>query len=427
MADHQSSKSGATSSKSISDATMIGKIIVDQGLADSSDVRKSLDRWQHLGKEASDDTLIQVLLDDGIATSHQLEKVRSLAEQQRSVQQIPGYQLLDKLGAGAMAVVFKAKQLSLDRIVALKVLPKKFMSDPQFVERFYAEGRAAARLNHPNIVQAIDVGQAGDFHYFVMEFVEGHTVFDRISQKGPYGEKDAIRVVTQIAEALKHSNDKGLIHRDVKPRNIMITNTGIAKLADMGLARQVDDDEMAAMEKGKAVGTPYYISPEQIRGLSDVDFRADIYGLGATFYHMLTGRVPFEGANPSAVMHKHLKDELVPPDHIREDLGSGISEIIELMMVKDRDRRYKGWADVLEDLKAVSRGDKPMNAQHTSVDLSSIGESIENTNAPDAPVVADQFARPPSVLEQPVFWFAAASLLLNIILLVVLILLATAD
>ena len=427
MADQQTSKSGTPSSKKISDATMIGKLVVDQGLAESADVRKSLDRWQAMGQEVGDDTLIQILIDDGIATSAQLNKIRSLAEQTRSVQQIPGYQLLDKLGSGAMAVVFKAKQLSLDRVVALKVLPKKFMSDPQFVERFYAEGRAAARLNHPNIVQAIDVGQAGEFHYFVMEYVEGYTVFDRITQKGPYDEKEAVQVITQIAEALKHSNAKGLIHRDVKPRNIMITNTGVAKLADMGLARQVDDDEMAAMERGKAVGTPYYISPEQIRGLHDVDFRADVYGLGATFYHMLTGRVPFEGANPSAVMHKHLKDELVPPDHIREDLGSGISEIIEMMMVKDREKRYKAWSDVLEDLQSVARGDKPMNAQHTAVDFSSIGDAVESSGESIGPVVADQFAKPPSLLEQPVFWFAAASALLNLILVVVVIILAIGE
>jgi serine/threonine protein kinase len=425
MADKKASGELSPEAKKISDATVIGKIIVEQGLADSSEVRSSINRWQGLGKDASDDSLIQVLIDDGIATSHQLDKVRSQAEQQRSVQQIPGYQLLDKLGAGAMAVVFKAKQLSLDREVALKVLPKKFMTDPQFVDRFYAEGRAAAKLNHPNIVQAIDVGHAGDFHYFVMEFVEGYTVFDRIDQKGPYGEAEAIRVVTQISEALQHAQEKGLIHRDVKPRNIMIANTGIAKLADMGLARQVDDDEMAQVERGKAVGTPYYISPEQIRGLGDVDYRADIYGLGATFYHMIVGRVPFEGANPSAVMHKHLKEELVPPDHIREDISSGICEVIELMMAKDRNQRYKDWSDVLEDLNAISHGETPMYAQRTAVDLSGMGEAIEGGSdgrgGGATLVEANQFAAGPTMLEQPMFWLAAGSVLLNAIFLVFLV------
>ncbi len=194
----------------LNDASLIGRLLIDQGLADMSQVRQSLSRWKELGQKASDDSLYMVMVNDGVATRQQLEKVRKLAEQQRTMQQIPGYQLLERLGAGAMAVVFKARQLSLDRMVAIKVLPKKFMNDPAFIERFYAEGRAAAKLNHPNIVQAIDVGQAGDFHYFVMEFVEGHTVHDHIEKHTRYPEHEAIRVITQVAEALHHAHQRAV-------------------------------------------------------------------------------------------------------------------------------------------------------------------------------------------------------------------------
>ena len=278
---------------------------------------------------------------------------RSARHRERPGQQIPGYRILGKLGAGAMATVFKAKQLSLDRLVAIKVLPRKYSSNAEFIARFYAEGRAAAQLNHPNIVQAYDVGQAGEFHYFVMENVEGSTVFDQIVRHKRYAEKDAIDIAIQVAEALEHAHGRGLIHRDVKPKNIMMAREGVAKLADMGLARAISDKEAAEAEAGKAYGTPYYISPEQIRGEKKLTPAADIYSLGATLYHMVTGNVPFEGKNPSDVMHKHLKSELVPPDHVNPKLSAGISEVIEMMMAKRVQNRYRNCSDLLVDLREV--------------------------------------------------------------------------
>ncbi|MFG0259601.1 MAG: serine/threonine protein kinase, partial [Phycisphaerales bacterium JB041] len=148
-------------------------------------------------------------------------------------------------------------------------------------------------------------------------------------------------------------------HRDVKPKNVMITPEGVAKLADMGLARAITDKEAAEAEAGKAFGTPYYISPEQIRGEKNIGPPADIYSLGATLYHMVTGSVPFDGKNPSAVMHKHLKAELVPPDHVNPKLNAGISEVIEMMMAKDPRKRYRSCADLLLDLREVRSGGSP--------------------------------------------------------------------
>src|SRR5205085_8764424 len=219
-------------------------------------------------------------------------------------------------------------------------------------------------------VQAIDVGSTPDgvYHYFVMEYIEGKTLYDMM-QPPPAGdghafsEAEALDITIQIADALAHAHSRGFIHRDVKPKNILLTPGRVAKLTDLGLARAMDDKAAAQAEAGKAYGTPYYISPEQIRGEVDIDFRADIYSLGATLYHMVTGRAPFEADTPSAVMHKHLKEPLVPPDHINESLSAGISEIVEVAMAKRREERYASTKDMLEDLRAVASGHPPMHAR----------------------------------------------------------------
>lgn len=339
--------------------TLVGRLVVDQGLATSEEVQHCLEAARAMREEHNERSLVQLLVDNEYVTKRQIARLKQIIEAERSGQKIPGYRILGKLGAGAMATVFKAKQLSLDRMVAIKVLPRKFTTNAQFIERFYAEGRAAAQLNHPNIVQAYDVGKAGEYHYFVMEYVEGRTVYDDITKHKRFDEREAIDIVTQIAEALQHAHERGLIHRDVKPKNIMINREGVAKLADMGLARAISDKEAAEAEAGKAFGTPYYISPEQIRGEVNVGPPADVYSLGATLYHMVTGNVPFDGKNPSAVMHKHLKADLVPPDHVNPKLSAGISEVIEMMMAKDPRKRYQSCKDLLVDLRAVRRGDPP--------------------------------------------------------------------
>jgi serine/threonine-protein kinase len=358
----QADDSGGSASGASNVDTIIGKMVVEQGFATSSEVQSCLD-LKRSSEDPNSESLAELLVKNEIITQRQLKRLRSLFEAERSGQQIPGYRILGKLGAGAMATVFKAKQLSLDRTVAIKVLPRKFSKNADFIRRFYAEGRAAAQLNHPNIVQAFDVGQSGEFHYFVMEHVDGSTVYDQILRHKRYSEGDAIDIAIQIAEALEHAHERGLIHRDVKPKNVMITAEGVAKLADMGLARAISDKEAAEAEAGKAYGTPYYISPEQIRGEKNITPAADIYSLGATLYHMVTGAVPFDGKNPADVMRKHLKAELVPPDHVNPKLSAGISQIIEMMMAKDPAKRYKTCSDLLTDLRAVRRGEPTVIAQ----------------------------------------------------------------
>ncbi len=388
--------------------TIIGRLVVEKGLATQGEVDQCLmltESAAHDGKDVGG--LAGVLVTQGVVTKAQIRRLEPELDEQKSNRQIPGYQMLSKLGAGAMATVYKAKQLSLDRIVAIKVLPQKHSNDPNFIQRFYDEGKAAAKLNHPNIVGAYDVGQAGEYHYFVMEYVDGRTVYDDIASKGAYREAEALKITTKVAEALSHAHDQGFIHRDVKPKNIMITSDGTVKLADMGLARAVSDREAAEAEAGKAYGTPYYISPEQIRGEIEIDFRADIYALGATAYHMVTGRVPYEGANPSAVMRKHLSEELTPPDHINESLSSGFSEIIEICMAKSPKKRYGTTEDLLHDLQAVSRGEQPVIARKL-VDLSALMD-IEPDDADMVPVQSMgnlAGGNNAQLTDQPLFWIA---------------------
>jgi serine/threonine-protein kinase len=208
----------------------------------------------------------------------------------------------------------------------------------------------------------------------------------------------------------------GLIHRDVKPKNIMINKDGVVKLADMGLARETTDIEAAKTEKGKAYGTPYYISPEQIRGEMDIDGRADIYGLGATFYHLVTGRVPYMADDPVEVMKKHLRGELVPPDHINTSLSAGVSEVIEVMMAKNRQDRHSSVEELLVDLKAVRAGESPVVA-HRRIDVSAM-EQLEDGKTVEAPAKVDveqAMARYKTAIL--ILAAAAAFLLLTVILL----------
>src|SRR6266550_8604629 len=316
MSQSQKSLTGLPSSLD----SEVGRVVTDIGLA----TRTEVDYCREQQKQSSDPnqrSIADLLVEHSFITPTQAKRIKGQIEEQ-DTSQIPGYALICRVGKGAMATVYKARQNSLDRIVAIKVLPKRMSENAEFVERFYKEGKAAPRLSHNNIVQAIDVGCSPEgYHYFVMEYVEGLTLYD-IMQPPPVGEgrnfaeAEALDVTIQIADALAHAHLRNLIHRDVKPKNILLTKEGIAKLTDLGLARAMDDKEAAETEAGKAYGTPYYISPEQIRGDVDIDFRADIYSLGATMYHIVTGRPPFEADTPAAVMHKHLKQPLQPADHV---------------------------------------------------------------------------------------------------------------
>jgi eukaryotic-like serine/threonine-protein kinase len=425
-------QAASTSDKSVistsSFDTEVGKLAVDMGLV----TRNEIEFCREQQKQSSDPnarSLTDLLVEHSFLTVNQAKRVRQVVADGKS-SKIPGYELIKRVGRGAMAEVWSAKQISLDRIVAVKVLPKKMSDNRDFVERFYKEGKAAAKLSHNNIVQAIDVGESPDgLHYFVMEFVEGKTLYDMMApppngEGKSFSEAEALDIGIQMADALAHAHQRGLIHRDVKPKNIILTPQGIAKLTDLGLARQMDDKRAAEMESGKAYGTPYYISPEQIRGDVDIDFRADIYSLGATLYHIVTGRPPFEGETPAAVMHQHLKQPLVPADHVNTALSAGVGEIIDVAMAKRREDRYQSTEQMLEDLRLVRNNEAPKYARR-AVDLESLAR-IEETGK-----TVDLIPSPTISLENPwksplvirLLWGLGAAVFCDIVLVILLILL----
>ncbi len=335
-------------------------------------------------------------------------------------QQIPGYAILEKLGQGAMGTVFKARQLSMDRLVAIKVLLPRLCKDPEFLEHFRREAHLAARLSHNNIVQAIDVGSAGKLHYFVMELVEGRTIKQELESGKQYEEREAVEIIVQIAQAVQHASRRGLIHRDIKPANIVITKEGIAKLADLGLARETADVKLARREQGIAIGTPYYMAPEQIESRLDVDARADLYSLGATLYHMVTGQPPFPHKAIDAVLEAHLKEPLTPPDHLNTALSSGFGEVVEIMLAKDCKDRYRTPDDLIIDLECLMAGEPPKLARQ-KIGVSTLEGLTEGEEEDDRPLRRRKSLLPGGEM----LWVAvlagllALSVLLNLILIMV--------
>ena len=233
------------------------------------------------------------------------------------------YEILGRIGSGGMSVVYKAKCHTLDRLVAIKVLKEEFASDENFVSKFKMEAQAAARLSHPNIVNVYDVVDEGDLHYIVMELIEGITLKNYIEKKGFLENKEAIGIVIQVAQGIAAAHEQHIIHRDIKPQNMIISKDGTVKVADFGIARAVSSQTMNAT----AVGSVHYISPEQAKG-GYCDERSDIYSFGITLYEMVTGRVPFEGDNTVAVALAHLEEAVTPPSRLNPMVSRGLEEII---------------------------------------------------------------------------------------------------
>jgi serine/threonine-protein kinase len=378
--------------------------VVDRGLVSEDELkeaRKLLNQAEEQGKPLS---FPDALVTAGAITKNQARRVLESLKGETSSPtiQIPGIQILEKVGRGSQAIVYKGRQVSVDRIVAVKILLSKAGRDPESRKRFIQEARAAAKLSHNNIVQAIDAGETPEgFSYFIQEFVDGTTVYDVLKAKGagkPLEENEALGIIIHIAEALAHAHSRGFIHRDVKPKNIMLTKEGVAKLADMGLARHTADLGAAAEEAGKAFGTPYYIAPEQVRGDPKIDFRADIYSLGATFYEMVTGRPPFTAQTPQQIMQKHVTASLTPPDHLNPKLSTGVSEVIEVMMSKKPADRYNSTEDLLVDLRSVVGGEPPRIArekvgmQTALMEGLAMGDEVEEDKPEDALPEASPFA-----------------------------------
>ena len=276
---------------------------------------------------------------------------------------IAGYELLEKIGSGAAGTVYKARQISMDRLVAIKMLPGDLAKDKRFIERFQREARAVAKLNHPHVVTGIDVGESGGYWYFVMEYVDGESAASRVGRDEAISEKEALEITRQVSLALDHAYKNGIIHRDIKPANILMTSGGVAKLADLGVAKQGEGEGGAG---GRVFGTPYYMSPEQARGGGDIDIRSDIYSLGATLYHLLTGKPPFHGHPPAVVMAKQIAEEPEDPRKLNPKISRGAAALVISMMAKDRDDRPEAPSDLEEEIRRIQKGRMPSKAKASS-------------------------------------------------------------
>jgi len=341
-------------------------LVVEKKLA----TREQVDECTVLVRKATEigaaASLPDTLVSKGYLTREQADA--ALAELRRGETRITalgGYELLGKLGQGGMGMVYKARQVAMDRTVALKVLRPSLSRDTTFVQRFLREARSAAKLNHPNIVQGIDAGHEAGYHYFVMEFVDGHTVAHRLRHGGPFDEPDALRIVRGVADALAHAERLGIVHRDIKPDNIMLTRDGTPKLADLGLAKRTDAEGTLTLE-GSAMGTPYYMSPEQARGEKTLDTRSDIYSLGATLFHMVTGTPPFAGDTAAVIVARRLTEPTPNPRVHKPDLSLAMQRLILKMMAKDPARRFGTASELVEAIDGALRGEVPVTRPATA-------------------------------------------------------------
>ena len=258
------------------------------------------------------------------------------------------YEILEKIGNGGMATVYKARCHVLNRNVAVKVLKEEFTTDAEFVKRFNIEAQAAASLGHPNIVSIYDVGSEGDVHYIVMELIQGKTLKEIITDDGILPWKWSVNIAIQIASALEVAHRNNIVHRDIKPHNIIITEDGTAKVTDFGIAKAVSNSTITSF--GATIGSVHYFSPEQARGVY-TDAKSDLYSLGVVMYEMLTGKVPFDADTPVSVALKHMQETAVEPKRINATIPDSVNKIIVKAMQKDASLRYNSASEMLADLK----------------------------------------------------------------------------
>lgn len=331
-----------------------------------------------------------------------------------SIQFILGnrYRLLSPLGEGGMASVFTAHDERLGRRVAVKLLAESLLKDPQFIKRFQAEAEAAANLTHPNIVSVYDVGQDGDRHYIVMELVAGRNLKDIIEDRGPLSVAQTVSIGSQILAGLAYAHAHELVHRDIKPQNILVTRQGVAKLADFGIAKAVDGS--SATQTAVVLGSAHYLSPEQARG-EPVGAQSDLYSLAVVLYEMCTGSVPFEGSNLLAVASRHLNDDPPYPSAVNPEVPGALSQVIVTGLAKDERERFQSAGEMRTALELVTvDGEATVDLGATQLASAVAGEP-RNLSPPSPASKPEVTETRPSVLRFGLWAFliAVAAVLVN--------------
>ncbi|MHC4601592.1 MAG: protein kinase domain-containing protein, partial [Planctomycetota bacterium] len=298
----------------------------------SSQARRTVQKAQEMAREVTENKILQDIVGKIVAN----------------------YRIQAMLGRGGMGAVYKAEHTGIKRSVAVKIMPKSLNPDPERVRRFFREAESLGQLRHPNVVEVYNVGEAEDLYFIEMEYVPGGDLEDLIKHGEDIPMEQAHRIMKEICRGLRQAHEKELIHRDMKPANILMTKEGRPKIADFGVAKSLAQEEDLTIE-GSIIGTPHYMSPEQCRGETP-DKRSDIYSLGALFYFLLTARRPFEDKNPMAVLMKHVREEVRPPRLYNARLDPSYNNVVERMMAKDPDERYQSVGEVLDHLDDIEEG-----------------------------------------------------------------------
>ncbi|MCL6476982.1 MAG: Stk1 family PASTA domain-containing Ser/Thr kinase [Peptococcaceae bacterium] len=286
------------------------------------------------------------------------------------------YEVMEQLGGGGMAVVYKGRDVILNRLVTIKLMRPEYTSDEDFVRRFRREAQSVASLSHPNIVSIYDVGWEGDMHYLVMEYVDGKDLRSIIKREGPLNPVRAVAIARQICDALEHAHENNIVHRDIKPHNILITRNGRAKLTDFGIAREASAATVTTTDT--IVGSVHYLSPEQARGEA-ADPKSDLYSLGVVLYEMLAGSVPFSGDSPISIALKHIQSDPEPPTRRKPDIPVELERVVMRALHKDPDKRYGSAGEMSFQLEEALSGDDEDTTRIIPLDR----EDVKALNAPE--------------------------------------------
>lgn len=281
-------------------------------------------------------------------------------KKKKSVTRLGDFQLKRRLGKGGMGEVFLAHQVSLDRVVALKTLTKELAKQADFVKRFQREARSMAKIDHNNVVKVYAVDSYKGIHFVAIEYIDGKSVQDWLDKIDQLSVADAVHITVVCAQALSHAHERNMVHRDIKPDNILLTSKGVVKVADFGLAKAIDED-VSMTQSGTGLGTPLYMAPEQARNAKHVDQRSDIYALGATLYHMLTGKLPFTGGSTLELIIAKEKGTYTSAKQLKPEVPERLDLIIDKMMSKDPNHRYKTSEEVVRDLTALGLHEQPLS------------------------------------------------------------------
>jgi serine/threonine protein kinase len=328
---------------------------------------------------------------------------------------VRGYDIIGKIGEGGLGVVYKALQRSMNRIVALKILHKKWLEDEEFRKRFLLEARLMGKLSHSNLISVFDVGKQDWKYYFSMEYIEGISVEDILDRQGAMDTVKAIDVVVQVAKALNYLKENGIVHCDIKPGNILLTKDNIAKLGDFGFVRIGRELDRQLEDENSVLGTPEYISPEQALGEKNIDFRSDLYSLGVTLFHMVTGRPPYEGPS-GVVMQKHVKGELPDPRVYNRGLSKELCNTIRKLMARQPQDRYSNIEALLEDLAVARLAEDPRGSD------AQIGKTTILSALKREKMLAQRYSKHADKLEESVanfklyFFLALGVLILSLVL-----------